>query len=86
MSSYIRQKVKQPSADYSFTVSKLYNTSFDALSFAGPVDIIKNMFYTVRADDECDVSSCKMENCHHLVGVTEDSRMKPDWKSRNGLK
>jgi len=41
---------------------------------------------TARADDEADVSSCKMEDRHHLVGVTEDSRMKPDWKLRNGFK
>jgi len=53
------------------------------LSVAGPVDITKHMFYTASADDETDVSSCKMEDCHHLVGVTEDSRMKLDWKSRN---
>jgi len=82
----ITPKVKQPSADYSLTVSKLYKTSFDALSVAGPLDITKNMFYIARADDETDVSSCKMEDCHHLVGVTEDSRTKPDWKSINGFK
>jgi len=34
----------QPSADYSFAVSQLYKTSFDALSAAGPVDITKKMF------------------------------------------
>jgi len=61
-------------------------TSFDALSVAGPVDRTKNTFHTARADDETDVSSCRMEGCHHLAGVTEDSRMKPDWKSRNGFK
>jgi len=78
-------KAKKPSADYSFTVSKLYKTSFDALSVAGPVDVTKNMFYTAQADDETDVSSCKMEDFHHLVRVTKDSSMKPDWKSRNGF-
>jgi len=44
------------------------------------------LFYTVRPDDKTDVSSCNMEDCNHLVGVTEDSRMKPDWKSSNGFK
>jgi len=29
------------------------------------------MFYTARADDETDVSSCKTEDCHQLVGVNE---------------
>jgi len=56
------------------------------LIVAGLVDITKNMFYTATAVDETDVSSCKMEDCHHSLGVTEDSRMKPDWKSRNGFK
>jgi len=82
---FVTPKVKQPSADYTFTVSKLYKTNFDALSVAEPVDITQSMFNTARADDETDVSSCKMEVCYHLVGDTEDSRMKPDWKSRNGL-
>jgi len=50
----------------------LYKTSFDALSVAGPVDVTKNMFDTARANDETDVSSCKVEDCHHLVGVTKD--------------
>jgi len=36
------------------------------------------MFYTAQADDETDVSSCKMEDCQHLVEVTEDSRIKAD--------
>jgi len=44
------------------------------------------MFYAARADDETDVSSCEMEDWQHLVGVTKDFRMKPDWKSRNGFK
>jgi len=61
-------------------------TSFSALSVAGPADKTKNMFYTARADDETDVSSCKMEDCHHFVGITEDSKIKPDWNSRNGFK
>jgi len=56
-----------------------------ALLVAEPVDITKNMFYTARVDDETDVSSCKMEDCH-LVGVTKDSMIKADWKSRNGFK
>jgi len=43
-----------------------------SLSVAGPVDMTKNMFYIAQADDETDVSSCKMEDCHQLVGVTED--------------
>jgi len=56
------------------------------LPAAGPVDITENMSYTARADDEADISSCKMEDSHHLVGVTGNSMMKPDWKSRNGFK
>jgi len=79
-------KAKQPSVYYNCTVSKLYKTSFDALSVAVPIDITKNMFYTARAVDETVVSSCKMEDYQHLVGVTKDSRMKPEWKSRNGFK
>jgi len=41
---------------------------------------------TARADDETDVGSCRMEDCHHLFGVTEDFGMKPDWKSINNFK
>jgi len=55
---FVTVKVNQPSAGYNFTVSKLYKTSFDALSVAGPVDVTKNMFYTAQADDVTDVSSC----------------------------
>jgi len=41
------------------------------------------VFYTAGANDETDVSNCKMEDCHHFsVGVTEESRMKPNWKSK----
>jgi len=39
----------QPCIDYSLTVSKLYETSFDALSAAGPVDITQNMKLTLAA-------------------------------------
>jgi len=54
------------------------------LSVVGPVDVTEN-FYTARSDDETVVSSYKMEDCHHLAGVTRDFRIKPDWKSRNGF-
>jgi len=55
------------------------------LSVAGPVDKTTNMLYTTGADDKTDVNSCKMEDCNHF-GVTDDSRMKPGWKSRNSSK
>jgi len=55
------------------------------LSVAGPTDMT-NMFYSEWGDDETDVSSCKIEDCHHLGEVTEDSRMKPDWKLEMALK
>jgi len=44
------------------------------------------MFFTAQADDETDVSSCKVEDCHHLVAATKDSRLKADWKSKKGFK
>jgi len=79
-------KVKQSSADYSFTVSKLYKTSFDAFSVAGPADITENVFYTARADEETDVSSCNTADCHHLVGVSKDSRDETRLEVKNGFK
>jgi len=55
----ITPKVNPPPADYSFTISKLYKTRFDALSVAGPVDITKNMFYIARADDETELAAAR---------------------------
>jgi len=45
------------------------------MSVAGPVDITKNMIYKACADDETDVSNCKMEDCHHLVGSQDETRL-----------
>jgi len=54
------------------------------LLIVGPIDMTINMLYTAQADDKTDI-----KDCHHLVqlvGVTEDSGMKPDKKLRDGFK
>jgi len=69
-----------------WTCNLTSRASFDALPVGRPVDKAKNVFHTARADDETDINSCMMEDCHHFAGVTEYSTVKADWKSRNGFK